>query len=480
MQVSVGRALQQQAEHITPKSSHAKLWVGGGAVAVYLILSHLPLPSGLTPEGLRAIAFMVAALILWMFEVVPLAVSSALLVLLMGPLKIVPNKDAMANFMTPTLLFILSAFIVATCFIKVGLGNRVSLLVSGMFGNRPDRVLLSFMLPTAAVSTVLTDIPTAVIFSSIAYPLLVKNGCEPGRSNFGKAMMLGIPMAAAIGGIGTPAGSGLNVLAISLLKSTAQVEINFIQWTVIGLPLAMVLTLVAWWILLRFYPPEMETIAGLEDIARTRQDQGAITKQEKMFLIIFGAALVLWFTQPWNKIDLAVVAICAATLFFLPGIDLLTWDDVKGRISWDVLMLLGAANSLAMALWNTKAATWIANSLLGGLAPAGVITALLVVVSFGIFSHLVLPVAGATLAVTIPVLSGLAVKMGINPALFAIPLGFTASCVFLVPLDPIPLTTYHYRYWTFPDMIKPGFVVSLVWIVLLVIEMYVAATFGLV
>ncbi|MCG0239984.1 MAG: DASS family sodium-coupled anion symporter [Firmicutes bacterium] len=449
-------------------------------MAVYLVLSNLPLPAGLTPEGLRAIAFMIAAVILWVFEVVPVAVSSGLLVLLTGLLQIVPTKDAMANFMIPTVLFVFSAFIIATCFIKTGLGNRVSLVVSAMFGNRADRVLLSFMLPTTIISAVLADIPTAIIFAGIAYPLLVKNGCEPGRSNFGKAMMVGIPMAAAIGGIGTPAGSGLNVLSMSLLKSTAQVEINFLQWTAIGLPVAVVLTLVAWWILVKFYPPEMETIAGLEDIARARRELGPMTTQEKKFLVIFGLALVLWFTQPWTKIDLAVVAICAATLFFLPGIDLLSWDDVKGRIGWDALMLIGASNSLAMALWNTQAATWLATTLLGGLATMGLITALLVVVSFGIFSHLILPVASAALAVTIPVVSVLATQMGVNPAIFVIPLGFTASCVFLMPLDPIPLTTYQYRYWTFPDMIKPGFWVSLVWIVLLVIAMYLAQAVGII
>ena len=101
------------------------------------------------------------------------------------------------------------------------------------------------MLSTALISTVLLDIPTAVIFSGIAYSLLKKNNCTPGKSNFGKAMMIGIPIASATGGIGTPAGSGLNILALSLLKDTANIEINFLQWTVIGFPMAMVLTIAA-------------------------------------------------------------------------------------------------------------------------------------------------------------------------------------------------------------------------------------------
>lgn len=460
--------------------SYKKALILLGAVALYLIISSLPLPDGLSAAGLKSIAFIISAVILWVTEVIPSAVTSAAAIMLLGLLQIVPAKEALSNFMIATVVFVFAAFILATGFVNSGLGQRVALIFSGLFGTRSDKVLLSYMLPTTLISAVLADIPTAIIFAGIAYPILKKNGCEPGKSNFGRAVMMGIPIAAAIGGIATPAGSGLNVLAISLLKSTAQVDINFLQWTVIGFPVALILTFVAWWIVLKFCPPEIETVRGLEDIGKARAELGPMTVRELKFLAVFGVALVLWFTQPWNKIDTAVVAILAALALFLPGIDLLSWDDVKGRIGWDVLFLIGGANSLAMALSSTQAAAWIASSLLGGLATAGVILTLIVVVAWGIYSHLIIPVGNAALAVSIPVLASLAMEMGINPALLVIPVGFTASCVFLLPLDPIPLVTYNYKYWTFPDMMKPGFVISLVWVVLLAGAMYLAQMIGII
>ncbi|MFJ7684343.1 SLC13 family permease [Peribacillus butanolivorans] len=460
------------------KVKYSKLLIGLLAIAMYLILTNLPTPDGLSINGQKALALMVSAIIIWVFEVIPIGISAPLMVMLMGFLGIVPMKDAMSNFMIPTIFFIMSALIIATGFIGSGLGNRLSLIVSTIFGSKADKVLLSFMLSTALISTVLADIPTAVIFSGMAYTLLKKNNCTPGKSNFGKAMMIGIPIAAAIGGIGTPVGSGINILAISLLKDTANVNINFLQWTVIGFPMAIILTIAAWYIILKTFPPEFEKVKGLDDVALESKKLGSLSTYEKKFIAIFSITLLLWFTQPWNHLDAAVVAIITAAVFFLPGINLATWDDVKGKIGLDVLFLIGAANSIAMAIFNLKGAEWLANSVLGGISGASIIVLLLAVSAFGIFSHLIIPVATAVLAVVIPVLAVIATNIGVNPTLLVLPIAFTASCVFLLPLDPIPLVTYNYKYWKFWDMMKPGFFIALVWIVLLVIFMYFFYSIG--
>lgn len=465
--------------NINTKKTYSKLIVLIICVLVYLGLTSLSTPTGLSVNGQKALALMVVAVIAWVTEVIPIGISSVLLTMMLGALNIVTTKEAMANFMIPTVIFIFAAFIIAATFISTGLGNRVSLKVSSIFGKRSDMVLLSFMLPTALISTVLADIPTAIIFSGIAYTLLKKNNCMPGKSNFGKSIMIGIPVAAAIGGVGTPAGSGLNVLAISLIKSSANVEVNFLQWTMIGFPMAIILVLVSWFVIKTMYPAEFKYVEGLDDVEKDFKNLGAMTKNEKKFTAIFTVTLLLWLTQPLTKLDTALVAVVTASAFFLPGINLCTWDDVKGKIALDVLFLVGASNALAMAIVSTKAATWISNTFLGGLAGMGVIGLLLAVTAFGIYSHVLIPAGSAVLAIAIPVLSILASKIGASPITLALPVAFTASCVFLMPLDPIPLTTYDYKYWKMWDMIKPGIIISLVWIVINAVFMYAAQLIGI-
>lgn len=465
--------------NVNSKKSYSKLIILVICILVYLGLTNLPTPSGLSANGQKALALMVVAVIAWVTEVIPIGVSSVLLTMLLAALKIITVKEAMANFMITTVVFIFAAFIIAAAFIGTGLGNRISLKVSSLFGNKSDKVLLSFMLPTALISTVLADIPTAIIFSGMAYTLLKKNNCMPGKSNFGKSVMMGIPIAAAIGGIGTPAGSGLNLLAISLIKSSSNVDVNFLQWAAIGFPMALVLTFVAWFVIKKMYPAEFETVDGLSDVKNELKKLGAMTKNEKKFTAIFTITLILWFTQPWTKLDTAFVGVLTAGVFFLPGIELCTWENVKGKIAIDVLFLVGASNALAMAIVITKAAAWISNTFLGGLAGVGIFGLLLAVTAFGIYSHLIIPAGSAVLAIAIPVLAILAQKIGVSPIALTLPVAFTASCVFLMPLDPIPLTTYDYKYWKMWDMIKPGIFISLAWVLINAVFMYAAQLIGI-
>lgn len=460
------------------KTNYTKLIMAISCIALYIFLINLPTPVGLPITGQKALSLMVTAIVAWTFEVVPLGISSALFVMIMPVLGIVSMPVAMSTFAIPTIFFILASFCYAGGFIGTGLGYRVGLIISTMFGKSASNVLLAFMVSTAAVSTVLADIPTAIVFASIAYPILQKNSCQPGKSNFGISIMMGIPIAAAIGGFGTPAGSGLNILALNLLKNTANVDVNFAQWSIVGLPFAAILTIIAWYVLCKMVPSEIDQVQGLDDIKAEKKKLGPMSNKEKLFSTIFLVVLVLWFTSIWTKLDIALIAMVGATFLFFPGIEILNWEEMKGRISWDVLFLVGASNALAMAMMSQKAAAWIANVLLNDLVGAGALAMLASVITFGIFSHLILPVGSAALAVSVPVIAVLASKAEVNPALLIVPLAYTASCVFLLPLDPIPLTTYQYGYWKLTDMMKPGLVISIIWLVLLVGVMHIAQAFG--
>lgn len=456
------------------KQGMRKLILLAISVLIYVIFSQITPPQGIDQTGLKAIALMIIAIIFWVGEIIPIGVSSVVLMVVPEVLGIGKMNDMFSNFMIGTIVFIFAAFLIAQALTRSGLGTRISLLVSSMFGNKPDQVLLSFMLPTALISSVLLDIPTALIFGGLAYSLLQKNELEPGKSNFGRSMMVGIPVASAIGGIATPAGSGLNVLSINLLESTTGISINFLQWTMIGLPMAVVLVFVSWFVIKTMYKAEIAEVQGLENIKQELKDLGGLSSSEKKFISIFTVTLILWFTSPITGISAVVVAIVTAAIFFLPGIDLNSWDKAERGVSWSSLFLLGCANSLAMLLVSTGATTWLGDTFLGGLTNSGFMVLLFAVSAFGVFSHLLIPVGGAVLAVAIPIVAVIGTQAGVNPAYLVLPIAFTASDVFLLPLDPIPLTTYNYGYWTMPDMIKPGFIISLVWIVLNVVFMYAA------
>lgn len=444
------------------------------SIAVYLGLTSFTPPEGLSLEGWKGIALMLSATITWVVEYIPIGISSCLLLFLPALLNIDSTSNIMTNFATPTLFFILSALLISQAFVKVGFGQRMSLYVTPLFGNKSKSVLLSLMICTAVSSAVLANIPSAIIVGAIGYEVLRKNNCMPGKSAFGKSMMVGIPVAASIGGVATPAGSGVNILAINLLNNIAGVEIGFIQWSIVGIPLAIILTLVSWVVICIFFKPEIDRVEGLEDIEASRKHLGKMTKDEKIFLVIFTSTIILWLTSSMTGLDLAFISMLAATVFFLPGIDILNWKEAQEQIGWETLLLVGSCNALAMILSDHGSAAWLSDTLLGGLTEASLFIILLAVAAFGIFIHLLVPISGAIVAITVPIIAVLSETMGMNPIYLTLVIGYTASCVFLIPLDPTCLTTYGYGYWELKDMAKPGFIIGILWVIILVALMYPA------
>lgn len=446
---------------MSPTKAYIELAI---AVIFYIAASMITPPAGLTDAGWKAIIFMIVCVYVWVTEFVPIGISSCFLMFVPALLGIQDTNSILTNFGIATMFFIMGALIIAKVFIDTGLGYRISLYITPMFGSKSKNVLLAIMLCGCLISSVLVDIPTCIILAGIAYPMLQESGCEPGKSKFGKAVMIGIPISAAIGGFATPAGSGLNILTINLLGSIGGETVSFLQWSAIGYPMALVLNFIAWVVLTLVFKPEIEHVKGFENLKQKKKELGPMTKDEKKFLVVFAVVLILWVTQSMTGIETAFASLLAVCVFFLPGMNLMTWEKAKGAISWDSILLIGSANAIAMILSTQGAAEWLSDVCLGGLTGSTLFVILLVITAFGIFSHLLIPVANAVLSVCVPVVCALAATIGVNPVYLVLPLGFTASAVFIVPLDPIPLTTFGYGYWKLPEMAKPGLIISIIWI----------------
>lgn len=449
------------------------------AILVYVAIANLSLPGDLSIEGQRAIALMVAAVIIWSTEVVPVGFASIALPMLTGVLGIASLGSVLSNFMSTTIIFMISSQLIAQAFVKTGVGQRVGLKISFIFGDKPEKVLLAFMLATGFVSMFLVDIPTAIIFAGIAYSLLEQNDCKPGSSKYGMAVMIGIPVAAAIGGFATPVGSGLNQLAIGQLKAATGITINFAQWCIVGVPMAIILLFAAWFIIIKALPAEIDKVAGADSVKEQAAAMGKLSSDEKKFIFIFAVTVLLWVTNPITGIDNNMVAALSACCMALPGVGLLSGDYVKKGVDWSGIMLVGGATAIAMTLSSTGASAWIASLLTNALGSMSIPMVILTVSVFAIFIHVIVPTGGALVALFVPIMAGVAINLGMSPVILALIIGYTVSCVFLVPLDPIPLTTYGYKYWKMIDMTKIGLLVSVVWIVLLFVFMVAANALGI-
>jgi sodium-dependent dicarboxylate transporter 2/3/5 len=450
--------------------ARARRLTGLVASAVILgIMLATPAPSTLSPPAWRTAALFAAALVLWVSEAVPIAVTALLVVITQPLLGLAELPAAFASFISPVFFFVLVMFVIAQAISSTGLDRRFALWLLAKAGGDPRRVLFALIYGCGALSTIVSDVPVCAIFMAIALGIFDRLKLRPGESRFAKALMLGIPVASLIGGVGTPAGSSINILGLFLIEQGSGVRVPFLLWTAIGLPMVAIMLPIAAVTIAWFYPPEITSIAGAVDVVSERKQRGPLSAAEIRVLLVMAAMLVLWLLSSWHPaIDTVTVAVFGAAVMFFPFMGVFTsWKEVERGVGWDALIMIGGVTSLGAASAKTGLAKWLVDvslSDIGGWTPVAAIAA---ISAFTVVIHLILPIAPVINAVLIPPIVLLAQSTGQNPALYGLPVAFTASCAFLLPLDAVMLVTYGKGYYGVTDLLLPGIVISIAWVIVM-------------
>ena len=445
-----------------------------GAIVAVLVVLALPTPEALPAEGQRLAAVFLAAIILWATEAIPIAVTALLVIVLQPIFQVAELQTAFNGFVSPVFFFVLAMFCIAASVTNVGLDRRFAHWLLARAGTDSRRVVIALITGTAATSVFISDVPACAIFMSIGLGVLARLNVKPGSSSIGKAIMMGIPIASLIGGVTTPAGSSVNILGIHFIEEFGNVRVSFIEWMAIGIPMALVLVPIACWAILRTFPPEIETIGDISVLQRERAALGPITTAEKKAIALLAIMMILWIAGSWIEIfDVLIVGLSGAIVMFLPGMRLLTWKQAERAIGWDTMLMIGGVTSLGSASVDTGLATWLVDAMLGGVGNWQMVWALLAISAFTVIVHLPLPIGPVVNAVVIPPIALLAMSAGVSPALYALPVAFTASCAMLLPLDAVPLLTYSKGYYRMHEMLVPGGLISIAWVIWMTVVMVV-------
>lgn len=301
-------------------------------VALYFVIDFLPTPDGLTIEGKRAIALMLCTVLAWITNVLPMMLSAVLSLMLMVFVGLTTLPNACDMFCEPIFFMAIANYVIVNGLSVTGLDTRIALKITSAAKGDAKKLLFIFMMTAAILSMFLADLNVVLMMFPIALMLLNATGCKPGESNYGRALMIGLPIAAYIGGMGTPVGASVNLMAMQLLESTAGIKITFTQWACLGIPVVLILTPIAFLIVWYIYKPELKTLKGTENVDERLNALGALGKQEKKYIVFITITLLLWMTESFHGINMAIVSAVAAIVLFLPGINILTWENTKNFI----------------------------------------------------------------------------------------------------------------------------------------------------
>ncbi|MFH2049521.1 MAG: DASS family sodium-coupled anion symporter [bacterium] len=423
----------------------------------------LPL-SGLTVDSRLCLMIFVGAAGLWVTEAIPPFATAIMVIVLSiyllgspgGPLTVdtggvVHNYQIYLNpIASPTLVLFFGGFILAIAATKHGFDIRLAKAFLKPFGTHPKMVLLGVICITALFSMFMSNTATTAMMIAIVTPLFMH---FKGRDPFRKALVLAIPFAANIGGIGTIIGTPPNAVAASVLGELGH-PISFFSWMMIGVPLAIVLLFILWVILIKVYKPREDHFEILFP------DNLELTWDLVLVTATFVVTVCLWLTEPLHNIPSGVVALIPIMVFSL--FHIITRDDLK-KVEWNVLILIAGGMTLGVAMKSSGLSVVFIKIITAlGLSPLVLLIALIV---FSIMlSNFMSNTSAANLL--IPIVTSLSF---ISPVVGAIGVAFACSFAMSLPISTPPnAIAFATNEVETKDMIKYGSLVSLVGLILMI------------
>jgi len=391
----------------------------------------------LTVVQQRVIALFVFAALMWIFEIIPNWTTSVLVIVIalltvsnkgigffckpeFGTL--VDYKSLMAAFADPVVMLFLGGFVLAIVAEKYGLDVTMARALLSLFGTKPKMVLLGFLLVIAIFSMFMSNTATAAMMLAFLVPVLSKLPADD-KGKIGLA--LAIPVAANIGGIGTPIGTPPNATAVKFLAE-AGYDVTFMQWAERMVPYVLIMIVVAWIVLQLLFPFKSEKIV-LEIPENKRKKDWRTT----VVWITFLGTILLWATEQWTKINSNVVALIPLGVLTATGI--FGKEDIK-EINWSVLWLVAGGFALGTCLQSTGLAKVLINAI-----PFNTMSVVLVMIIAGLVCYFLSNFISnsATAALLIPILIVVAEGMNLGATGSRAMISYIAVCASIAMLFPI-------------------------------------------
>jgi len=436
----------------------------------------------------------------WITEVIPLAITALLPVVLFPLFGVMNGKAVSSTYFNHVIFLFIGGFLVALAMQKWDLHKRIAIKILLITGTSPARILLGFMLATSFLSMWISNTATAMMMIPILLSITQKleeyiDKKELKRYTVG--LLLGVAYSASIGGIATLVGTppNLSFARIFQIMFPSAPEISFSSWFIFAFPITVVFFIITWGYLYFLYRPKKST-TSLHNINFHNQykELGSATYEQKVVSIVFVSLAILWLTRAglnlgsvnipgWSSLfssptyinDGTVAITMSIILFLIPakskkGKRVMDWSTAS-KIPWNIVLLFGGGFALASAFKESGLSIWVGEQLsyIGSLHPIMIIAVIALTMTF----LTELTSNTATTEMLLPVLAGLSVSTGINPLFLMLPATISASMAFMLPVATPPnAIVFGSNKITVLQMARAGIVLNLIGVVVITLITY--------
>jgi solute carrier family 13 (sodium-dependent dicarboxylate transporter), member 2/3/5 len=471
-----------------------------GPAAFFYLIFFTDLEPG-NPAVTRTLAVGLLMAILWITEIIPLAATSLLPVVLFPLLGIMDGKVVSSTYFNHVIFLFIGGFLVALAMQRWNLHKRIALRILMLTGAKPRSILLGFMLATAFISMWMSNTATAMMMIPILLSVIqnLEETTEKSiMSKFSIGLLLGVAYSASIGGIATLVGTppNLSFTRIFQIMFPQAPEVSFTLWFFYAFPMTVCIFLfVWWWLFFRYGPRKDQWVPLNKEIFHKEYDaMGPMLFEEKIILADFIIMAILWLSRSdldfgrfvipgWSTLfdspeyvnDGTVAITMAVILFFIPsksekGQQVMNWE-IAGKLPWHIVLLFGGGFALATAFANSGLSQWFGEQLrwLSDLHPFLIILMISLLVTF----LTELTSNTATTEMILPILAGLSVAIEVNPLFLMLPATISASMAFMLPVATPPnAIIFGTNRLSIADMAKTGLIINLVGAIIITVFTY--------
>lgn len=457
-------------------------WAGLLLFCIFLITSP---PSSLSQDAwlIAGVALLMA--LWWGTESIPLPVTALLPLALFPILGVMNFKEAASSFASPSIFLFLGGFILAIAIQSSGLHKRLALNILALVNHSTNKIIASLMGISFFISMWVMNTSTTLMLLPICLALglnfkeSLRDVSKEDLQNFNKSLLLGIAYASSMGGMSSLIGTAPNIVFAGYMLENYSIDISFIDWMKIALPIGLLMLFVGFFVLTKFVYPSSFNLNknGRKKIKENLDALGSITKNETKVLTVFFITAILWLSRSYiTKIDIfsgltdaGIAIIAAISLFIIPShnkkTDLLLWEETK-NLPWGLLILFGGGLSLAKAINTSGLGQWMGDSIILAINYEPWVLVLLIVCFIVILTELTSNTA--TTSTFLPIVTSIAVAAALPPESLAIPLVLAASFAFMLPVATPPnAIVYASGILTIKDMIKAGIMMNLLGVVVI-------------
>lgn len=450
---------------VNKSKSHKMIYVIG---ATLIVLLSVVLSSAFDFGGfqLKAVGLLAAALMLWISNALPMAISTLLIILVLPLLGLMEYNEVMSNFGVGTSLFIMASSGITVGISKSNIPYKITEKVFSKMGDHTVRLVYCFGLCVTVFSGFVSSLATCTLFTALVSTAMRNMKLKGDNSNLSKALMLVIPVCSGIGGFISPAGTPANILVLDLLNKNGM-NLSFGQWCVLGLPVCIISAIIfLTFVVLVFKPEKIDFKTALESKKLSKDD----------FKVLFVVVLVIvgWFLSGFvSRLNITLVAMVGLAIFFVPSMKVITFDQFSQGVNWDLVFTMGSVSVLMIAVANTGVITNAAEFLVPYLSGSGIYLLLVGLSLFICIIRAFVPTTTAVIALLAPMLMSISELSELNfGALLLIAAYWAATALLLIYTEPIFLISYKEGDYKQKDLLKVGLPTNLVLLLLCPIVIY--------